>query len=261
MASSQGMFVIDDGTPDRDLFRPDKGRGLDLFSRPRGANAYGDAAEAFPDSLLIPRSDWQGMIEEMKEQESGLVHICDRAGLKVKDQQQTNFCWINAPTHCVEIVRTLQHQSAVSLSPASAGAQITNYRNEGGWGKQGLEFIIENGLVPSEKWPDNAIDRRYATPENKALAKKYRGVEWWELEPRNLEQLVSCLLRRYPVAIGLNWWSHEVTAVQPDWIDNDIALIIDNSWGQSWGTRGRGVLQGRRMLPDDAVALRTTIAA
>jgi hypothetical protein len=254
------MQIINDATPDRDLFHPGKGRGLDLSDRPRG-RAYEGVAQPFPDELLIPRSDWQAIIQEQEEQESRLIDICDRAGLKVKDQQQTSYCWVNGPTHCTEIVRLLQNQPMVSLSPASAGAQITGYRNEGGWGKTALEFILSNGLVPSDKWPDNAIDRRYATAENLALAKKYRDDEWFELEPGNLDQLGSAVLRRIPVAVGYNWWSHEVSAVALKMVDGEPALIIDNSWGQSYGTKGRGVIQGRRMLPDDAVAPRTAIAS
>jgi hypothetical protein len=225
------MQIINDATPDRDLFHPGKGRGLDLSARPRG-RAYEGVAQPFPDELLIPRSDWQAIIQEQEEQESRLIDICDRAGLKVKDQQQTSYCWVNGPTHCTEIVRLLQNQPMVSLSPASAGAQITGYRNEGGWGKTALEFILSN-----------------------------RDDEWFELEPGNLDQLGSAVLRRIPVAVGYNWWSHEVSAVALKMVDGEPALIIDNSWGQSYGTKGRGVIQGRRMLPDDAVAPRTALAS
>lgn len=170
-------------------------------------------------------------------------------------------CWFNAPTHCLEIDRVMQNESPVSLSPASGACKITNFRNVGGWGKQALEFIIDTGVVPSSMWPDTAIDRQYDTAATNAERGKYRVVEWWELEPRNLDQLMSVLLRRWPVAVGYNWWSHEVTAVNPRWIDGAPALDIDNSWGTSWGTNGRGVLQGNRMLPDDAVVPRTALAS
>lgn len=254
------IHFIDDSTPDSELHHPGKGKGLDLSSRPRGA-AYGDLANPFPADLLIPRTDWQAMIADAEKYGARIPDLCDRAGLKVKDQQQTSYCWINSPTHCTEIVRVLENEPLVSLSPASAGAQITHYRNVGGWGKEALEWIVANGLVPSDKWPDNAIDSQYATAGNKALALKYRVQGWWELEPGNMDQIVSCLLRNIPVSAGLSWWGHQVTYTAPRWLDNAIAIEFDNSWGTSYGVNGRGVLQGKRMLPDDAVAPRTAIAA
>lgn len=253
-------LIIDDGTPESELILPGKGRGLDMSTRPRG-HAYGDVAEPFPNELLIPRSEWRARIEEMEELRARIPDACDAAGLKVKNQASTNYCWINAPTHCVEVLRVLQGQSPVSLSPASAGGPITRYRNVGGWGLEGLKYIVANGLVPSADWPDNAIDRRYATPANAEKAKAYRAQEWWELESRNLDQVVSCLLRGTPVSSGLNWWGHQVTYVAALWLDGTVAILIDNSWGESWGTKGRGILQGNRMLPDDATAPRTVLAS
>ena len=66
--------------------------------------------------------------------------------------------------------------------------------------------------------------------------------------------MVSLLLRGIPLAGGFNWWGHEVTLSDADWIDNEIAVIIRNSW-QGWGDFGFGVLQGSRMLADDLVAV------
>jgi len=251
--------IINDSTPAHELYPPGMTTGLDLSDRPEGF-AYSGVAEPFPDELLIPRSDWQGIIQEQKEKRSRIIDLCDDFGIVVKDQQQTNYCWINAPTHCVEIIRGKQGHKYVPLSAASAGAQIKGYRNVGGWGKEGLEFIVANGVTPEAQWPRNAIDSRYATAANKQLALNYRVDEWWEIPPRSLDSLVSCVMRGYPVAVGYNWWSHEVTIVAFDWIDGAIAAIIDNSWGLTWGTKGRGIIQGNKILPDDAVAPRTAKA-
>lgn len=252
-----GEIVIDDDTPEEVTHGTGFGRGLVK------ADGYAGAADPFPPELLIPRSEWQARIAEMEAQKSRLSDLIVQAGLPCKDQQQTNYCWINAPTHCTEIVRVLMNEPTVILSPASAGAQIKNYRNEGGWGKEGLQWIVDHGLVPVEKWPANAIDRRYATPENKQLALDYRVTEWTELQPRNLDQLVSMLLRRIPVAIGLDWWSHEVTAVDPVWLNGAIAIRPRNSWGMDYPNPGAGgffILQGSKMYPDDAVAPRVAVA-
>ena len=224
---------------------------------------YGDAAKAFPASLLIPQSEWQARIQEMEERKTRVSDVINLAGFPCKNQQQTNFCWGNAPVHVLEIRRLVQNQEPVILSPASVCAPINGFRNQGGWGKQALEWIVANGAVPVEHWPANAIDRRYYTAENKQLALDYRVDEWWELRPRNLNELMSCLLRRFPIAVGLNWWSHEVSFIDPMWVNGAPAVRFRNSWGMDWpnaGAAGYSVLQGSRMLPDDAVAPGSALA-
>lgn len=252
---SNWQSVVSDAASD-----PSKGRGLvprDFSSQPYGSLEF---AEPLP-LPLIPESKWEEMIRAEDESQSSIVHLCDAAGLKVKNQQSTNYCWINAPAHCIEILRVVQGQSYVELSPASVGAKIKNFRNVGGWGTEGLKYIAERGLVPSRLWPNNAIDRRYDTAEADAERSKYQADEWWELKPRSLPELATCLLMKIPVAIGLNWWGHEVTAVKLVKASNGWGIVIDNSWGTSWGDNGRGILTGSKMLPDDAIAPRVVTAS
>jgi hypothetical protein len=256
MFSSQlykNEVIFNDETPAESLDVPvGMGRGLDLGLRGPGEFEYGEFANPFPKELLIPRSEWQARIQEMEEQKSRISDLIRLKKFPCKNQKSTNFCWIFAPTHCVEINRLQQNQRTVSLSPASAGGPIKGYRNSGGWGLEGLQYIAKFGLVPSAKWPDTAIDKRYATPENKELALDYRVDEWMECRPRNVDEMISMLLRRYPGAGGYNWWSHEVTNCDPVWLDGDVAVRIRNSW-ENWGDFGFGILQGSKMLADDLV--------
>lgn len=215
------------------------------------------------DIPVIPRSEWPERIEEMERKKSRLTDLCDVMGVKVKNQQSTNYCWINAPVHCLEIIRAVQGQPYVELSPASVGAKIKNFRNEGGWGTEGLQYLVEHGCVPTDKWPANAIDRQYDTNAANVTRAKFQVDEWYDLKPGNFDQLMTCLFLRFPVAIGLNWWEHEVTAMDPVKLDgtNRFGVTIDNSWGESWGGRGRGVLTEEKSTPDDAVAPRVATAS
>ncbi len=239
---------------------PMQSTGLKLALRTTAFGAI-PSAPPFPSSMIIPKNDRQGWIEDAEKNKSRTSDVIIASGLPCKDQGQTNYCWINAPTHCVEITRVLQNQPMVILSPASAGGPIKQFRNVGGWGEEGLEWIVQHGLVPVDHWPANSIDSRLYTEANKQLALDYRVTEWWELQPRNMDELISCLLHRIPVAVGYNWWGHEVTAIDCVWLDGEIAIRIRNSWGMSWGDKGFSILQGNKMIPDDAVCARVTVAA
>lgn len=263
MAFSSKMFpgepiINDSSTEDATAPPPGMGRGLRLELR--GPEGYGDLASAFPSELLIPDSEVQARIQELEEQKSNLSNIGDTANLPPLNQGQTNYCWGNGPVYCVQLIRVIQNQELVLLSPASVCAPIKNFKNQGGWGKEALEYIIEHGIVPVSKWPANSMDRKYWTEENKKLALNYRVTEWMELKPRSKQELISCMLRRIPVAVGYNHWSHEVSAVDAVWLDGTVALRIRNSWGD-WGVNGYGILQGSKMLPDDAVAPLVTMAS
>lgn len=241
---------------------PKKGRGL--IPRDYTAQPYGSVPYAVSLPLpTIPRDEWTERIEAGERTKSRIPDLCDAAGLKVKNQEQTNYCWINAPVHCLEVLRVVQGEEYVELSPASCGAKIKGFRNVGGWGTEGVEFLTKSGAVPCSLWPANAIDRRYDTPEANSEREKYQVDEWWECRPRDFDELATCLLLNVPVAIGLSFWGHEVTAVALVKLDgrDQYGVMFDNSWGENWGDKGRGVLTGSKMIPDDAIAPRVATAA
>jgi hypothetical protein len=251
-----GELIINDSTPEYVTQEPpDQSRGL-KFPRRMPSIEERAATSEFPREMIIPRSEWQARIQELEQTKTRLSDIANRNGLPCKDQGQTNFCWINAPAYSMELLRLAQGQKMVLLSAASGGAVIKGFRNVGGWGQEALEFIAERGLVPQSLWPENRISREYSTDANWAVAKKYRCLEWWALRPRNDDELMSALFHRWPVAVGYNWWSHEVTAVDPVWVDGTYAIRIRNSWSMNWPTQGAagyGILQGRKLSADDAV--------
>lgn len=251
--------VLNDDTPESAIILDGGGRGLDLSKRPFGDYGYGAIAVPMPQSLMLDPSEFQARIKEAEEKKSRISDQIRRVGAPCKNQASTKFCWTNAPVRCVEILRIQQNEPPVSLSPASVACQINGFKNQGGWGKDALQFIVDNGIVPADKWPVNAIDRKYNTEANHVLAMSYRAIEWNELAIRNMNQLVSCLLHGLPVAVGFNWWGHEVTAVDAVWLDGQPAIRIENSWGPGWGDNGFGILQGSKALPDDAVTPRTAV--
>jgi hypothetical protein len=253
--------IIDDDTPERDLFPKGYKGGLDLSLRGPGY-AYGGLAVPYPAELRIPRSEWEPRIKERKARGAMFRQFLLSQGITVLDQNGTNYCWANGPVYAAMAKRAAQGLPHVRLSPASVAAPIVNYKNEGGWGRDALAKIIRDGIVPQSLWGPNAIDRRLDTPEARKAALPYRCFEWWELEPRNLDDLASCLLLDMnPVAVGFSWWSHEVCAVDMDWLDGEPVLIVANNYGEKYGTKGYEAIRGRRMLADDACCPRAMRAA
>jgi len=249
-----GERIIDSGNSSSVVNVDPVQHGRGLFPRQEPFGSLGFAA---PSELpLVDRAEWPDRIEFMEKTNTRLSDLVNDAGLPCKDQNGTNYCWSNAPAHCVEIVRVLQGAPVVLLSPASVGAKIKGFRNVGGWGSEALHFITQNGVVPTEHWPANAIHPEFDTDEAWRDAERFKVVEWWDIPPRDLDALFAALFARVPVAVGFNWWGHEVTAYDPVKLERGYGVRIRNSWGMGWGESGYSILKGKRALPDDAVAPR-----
>lgn len=255
--NNYGMFARDNLVVDGDP----KSRGRiprDYDKEPFGASEF---YAPFPDDMVIPEENWKAMAEELERTKSRLSDIVDRAGLICKDQDGLPYCWCNGATHSFEIARAVMGLPTVLLSSASVGGPVSGWRKVGGWGTAALKQIIQVGAAPASIWGNNDVNPRLYTEENKAVMAKYRCLEWYELKPRSFAQLVSCLLQRIPVAIGLNWWSHEVTAYDVVVMaDGSIGVRFRNSWGMGWGDRGYSILTRAKATPDDAIAPRVARA-
>lgn len=254
-------MIIDDDTRIEDCTPSHFLRGLELSLRPQGERVYGASASEFPRELIVPKGEWQGRCEEMEEQKSRASDLFKLAGGKIKFQNPTNYCWVFAVASAMEHQRIGTGADYVSYSPASVGAQVKNFQNVGGWGNEALAWIIDHGINTSDEWADTSLDRSNLTSASKAAAAKRRATEWWELKPRSVEELASCLFRRIVVAVGYDWWLHEVLAVDPVWVNGTLAIRIQNSWSTDWEDEGYGILAGSKMLPDDAVAPRVAMGA
>ena len=252
-------LVIDDSLVGTDFADLSSGYATGYRGMFQSSQSADELTVPFPKELLIPESDWKSWIEEQESNKSRISDLVEQAGLPCKDQGSTNFCWANAPTHLLEIWRLIQGQSMVILSPASVACPVNGFKNQGGWGEDALRQLIEAGAVPAAQWPANAIDKKYYTEANKNAAKNYQATEWYRLTPRNKLEHISCLLRRIPVAVGLNYWGHEVTDYEAVWVNGQIGVRFRNSWTMDWpkpGAKGYAIRQGSKMLADDAVAIR-----
>lgn len=258
-------IIIDDNTGVDLLIHPDvlkdpsldwsAGRGFQSGMRPRGGFMASLAAEPMPASLIVDPSEFQARIQERTERKSSLRDICTRFNIPPMDQQQTNYCWANAPTYTIEVLRAVMNEVYVPLSAASIAAPLTGYRNQGGFGQDALQRIVDVGIVPESLWPHNAISKQYATAANFTEAAKYRATGWIVPDDQNVFNLcIGLVLLNIPVAVGYNWWSHEITWADVVWLDGQAWPVIRNSWGTQYGDNGYATIQGNRATPSDACA-------
>ena len=250
----ENELVIDDDTHEREWHPAANGFGTGWV---KGTDeGYGSVCEPFPDELLLPWDEINRRAAEREATKTQLSHKIRAAGLEPLNQEQTNFCFANAPTNDVRVLAMLANQPNVELSAASVACLCTNFRNVGGWAKNALEIIRTRGIVPVEFWPVNAISRKYDTETNWRKAAPFKVDKWIVLEPGNLQQRASLNVQDIPVPVAYNWWGHEVLGCDylPDGTFRDW-----NSWGKSYGDNGFFLVKGnRRIFADGLAALSLT---
>ena len=219
------------------------------------------------DMSLIPRSEWAARIKEKEEQKSRLSDIILRAnggqGYPSLDQNGQGYCWAYSTTGCVMAMRAVMNQPHVRLSAHAVAWKIKGGRDEGGWGALSMEYIQEKGVPSVEFWKEKSMSAANDTPATWANAALHKVTEGWvdlaeAVYDRNLtfEQLATCLLSNIPVVVDFNWWGHSVFAVD---LVSETSIRIRNSWSDSWGERGFGVLEGSKAIPVGGVGVRSTI--
>lgn len=208
---------------------------------PRDYNALpmGKVAFCAPFDLPIPpRNEWPDRIDYLNEQKATAWHIIQSAKLIASDQARTNFCWAHGMVNAMRIIRAMNGQPYKELSAAAVAAQITKFRNEGGNNYMSIPFLAKHGVPTVNEWPANAIDRQYVTEAMKAEAAENTLSEWYELEPKNEEQKMACLLYGFPVPAGYMDIGHMMCAVKPMYRKSgsgyEFGSLDWNSWGQDY---------------------------
>lgn len=233
---------------------------------PRDYNVQPAEVFASPDEMeLIDPSEYDARIEEKEKTKSRLSDL--RYGIPSLDQDGVGYCWAHSTTHCA-ILLGLRNNNYIPLSAFSIAAVIKKGRDEGGWCGLSGQFASDVGIASQAKWAQGNRDyQSLYTADMRAHMAKHRITEDWvdlkkQVYDRNLtqKQIFTCLLLNIPVALDFEWWGHSVCGLDLVKIESgSYGIRIWNSWSDSWGDKGMGVLQGSKIIPMGAIAVRTVM--
>jgi hypothetical protein len=188
----------------RAVHRPDSnfehavGRAMGCVPRDYGTHPVGcyAAAPGFP-LKLIPRNEWKSRLAD-QDPAGRLTAIRKRgmAGQPIpsRDQDGYGYCWAHSSTSASLIMRALMGLPYADLSAFAVACIIKNYRNQGGWGAESLQWIAENGIPTSATWPQQGHSRSLDTPAMRAEAAQNKIQRWADCEDGNVDQFVTLLL-------------------------------------------------------------------
>jgi hypothetical protein len=239
---------------------------------PRDYAHYPREMFAPPSEIKVPpKADWPGIIKGKTSQKSWLTNVRDTAdgGKPVPslDQDGVGYCWAHSSTHATMLSRMARNDPYVPLSAFMVAAIIKGGADEGGWCGLSAKFIRETGVCSQALWPQGQRNvRQYDKPEARANAALHKITGDWvdltrDVYDQNLafDQVAALLFDDCPCPVDFNWWSHSVCAVEVVEVESgSFGLKILNSWSDSWGERGCGILQGRKSIPDGALGVRLT---
>lgn len=240
----------------------DYGTGLiprPLKKFPIGCFAY--AAE-FPDSELIPDSEWSERFEKMRSDKTGLLDLRKEYYdiLHSYDQNGFGLCWAFSSTKASAYHRVLSGLTPMRLSAYWVAGQVKGWRDQGGWGAESLEMLVGSGAPVESYCPK--YSRQYDTPDARANAALHKVTEWWDGSDnptKAQKQLVSMLLQGRPCVVDLNVMGHSMCAIDIGSL-NPLEIIYDNSWGDG-GEDGLYRGRGAYARPDGLVIPRVVTAS
>ena len=209
---------------------------------------------------VFPRSQWDDLIKMHDENESSPDHWRIRGEVPVLDQNGYGYCWCYGTVGAVMVAYAQTGITAPKLSATSVAAQGKNWRNEGGWAGEAIEYIKRFGIAELNVWPEHSMNR--SLPQQEAVkrsAARHNIVEFLELPRQNFDAAVSAILdpaNPRPITLGLMWWGHLVYGVRVVKIDRrSYGIKIVNSWRPSWGENGCAVLAENKATAHEYVAI------
>lgn len=252
---------------------------------------------------LVSESDFPGILRELNAAKALMSHQRRRGmggrPIPSRDQDGVGYCWQHSPVSVMLMIRARDGQPYVDFSAFGPACRGKNFRDQGGWGAEGVDNLIRWGCPSSATWAQKSMNRSNDNDASRAEALLYRIDEGWiDLETpqydRNLtwRQIQTCTARGWPWVSDHNWWGHSVGGMEVvegkslyeqcrDEVSHKLVSLsyfesvwdmhdsvtggqgsrIWNSWSDEWGDMGEGILTPQKAVPDGSVAICSVTAA
>ena len=195
---------------------------------------------------VIPRSEWQNLIEE--------YGITDRPNVEeIYDQGQEGACTSNAGGQGVAVTTVDQLGEAyfVKFSAISLYKRCGNSPNSGSTVGKNVQELRNVGILPEtkerQKMEKMGLNPSHSMPNTgfytpmpvgwQETAKYFRLGEYFDIG--SMDGFMSALLNGFTVHYGRR--GHSVLGVTPKWQNNQFYVEYANSWNENWGNGGFGL--------------------
>jgi hypothetical protein len=270
-------LVIDDSVP---FTHPVMNEGFKGQVPRDPVHVYGNAPLPPSGINLIPWKEIAERIRDLVAAKAQLSDIRERGNFGQRipsyDQNGQGYCWMYAVVIAMALLRAKMGLPYKRLSAHGPACKVKNFRDEGGWGALALDFVSQHGVPTISEWPEKSMSRSYDTPATWEAAAKNKITSAWvditaPVYNRDLsfQQVLSLLVTNTPVVADFDHWGHAVCLC--DAVDaypnldpadpNRYGVRLWNSWTDSWGTNGMGVLTQSKARPSNAVAPLTASAS
>lgn len=198
---------------------------------------------------VYPRSHWKELMDLQEKQQSSPWHHWKGAGVKVKDQKNSSYCWSFGSAGAVQTRYAQQGMGDTHLSATSVAAPITGFnKDRGGWGSYFFEHVQEHGIASTRTWAELDMDRDLLKSKAVLDDRFQHDVPCFEEHDwKDIDSVVSSLLdpiNPCPVTLGFDYWGHLIFGARATFTDGKITLWGINSWGADWNGDGTVKLVG-----------------
>lgn len=206
---------------------PPPGYSTGLIPRDFALQPHGLAGvEAF-DLPIIPQSEWVERMKALNGQNISDIRNKGNNGSPIpsRDQNGKGYCWAHSGVSAMLALRALMNEPYADLSAYAVACIIKGYRDQGGNGIDGIQFMGDKGVPTAEFWPQKSMNRSNDNPQTWANAALHKDYLWRDINPSQMRaQFITAMLLQKPTVFDSNPWGHSICAMEMTQIGGMSAL-------------------------------------